>query len=166
DLDAAESELRAQLERARAAGLAPAHLDGHHHVHVFPGLFERVCALAREHGVPAVRVPGEPARLRHPGARGKRLLLSLLSRGARETARRHGLSVTDHFRGLSLFDVVGGHHSRLLALLEALPEGATELMVHPRPGPAGEAEVRSLTDPATRTALDRLGVRLATFGTA
>lgn len=165
DLDAAEAELEAQLARAVAAGLRPAHLDGHHHVHVFPGLFDRVCRLAVRHRIPAVRVPHEGGLLPHPGARGKRILLSRLSRTARRTALAHGLAVTDHFRGLSLFDVVSGHHSRLRALLEALPDGTTELMVHPRPGPAGEVEVGSLTDPETRAGLDRNRVRLATFGT-
>lgn len=50
------AELRAQVRRARDAGLAVAHLDSHHHVHTEPGIAPVVIALARELGVPRVRI--------------------------------------------------------------------------------------------------------------
>jgi chitin disaccharide deacetylase len=49
-------EWRAQAERLRATGLAVSHVDSHHHVHTEPGLSTLVVALARELGVPRVRL--------------------------------------------------------------------------------------------------------------
>ena len=34
-----EAEWNAQIEKVRAAGIHPIHLDGHKHVHMLPGLF-------------------------------------------------------------------------------------------------------------------------------
>src|SRR5262245_27101890 len=38
DEDAVEAELRAQLRRLEELGFSPTHLNGHHHVQVFPGV--------------------------------------------------------------------------------------------------------------------------------
>ncbi|MBI4881842.1 MAG: ChbG/HpnK family deacetylase [Planctomycetes bacterium] len=162
DLAALEREWDAQIGRVRAAGFRPAHLDGHHHVHVFPGMLDVALRLARRHGIGALRVPHEGALFRHGGARLKRALLCALCRGARAAARRAALRVPDHFFGLSLFRRGHDHHSRLLALLARLPQGSTELMVHPGDGLLGGVETASLTHPETRAALSRLDIRLAT----
>ena len=53
---AVTAELRAQVDRVRAAGLIPSHLDSHHHVHTEPGIAGIVISLAREQGVPRVRL--------------------------------------------------------------------------------------------------------------
>ena len=49
-------ELEAQLQRLRADGIHPDHIDGERHVHLIPGIFELVVAAAARHGVPFVRV--------------------------------------------------------------------------------------------------------------
>lgn len=54
--DAVAAELRAQVQRARDTGIAVAHLDSHHHVHTEPGIAPVVIALARELGVPRIRI--------------------------------------------------------------------------------------------------------------
>ncbi len=51
----AEAELRAQIERALAAGIALAHLDSHSHWHALPRFDRLVQALAAEHAVPRLR---------------------------------------------------------------------------------------------------------------
>ena len=51
----AEAEIRAQIERARAFGIRPTHLDSHMRtLHQNPALFEVLLRVAREAGVPAV----------------------------------------------------------------------------------------------------------------
>lgn len=50
------AELRAQVQRARDAGIPVSHLDSHHHVHTEPGIAPVVIAVARELGVPRVRL--------------------------------------------------------------------------------------------------------------
>ena len=57
--EAAEAELRAQVEIALAAGLRPTHLDAHMAAAMLPELLECHVALAREHGL----VPVLPRRI-------------------------------------------------------------------------------------------------------
>ena len=123
-------ECAAQLDHLRAAGITVAHLDSHHHVHVLPRVWEAVLATARRAGIRAVRVPiepfGSPFRI---GAAVKQLCIRSSWRVA--SAADAGADVrVAHFRGMQL---QGSQHflSRLLTLLDQLPPGATELMVHP-----------------------------------
>ena len=61
--------------------------------------------------------------------------LGLLRRRFHRVLEQHGCRTTDHFAG---FQITGGFRTaELVQLLEALPEGSTELMVHP--GKCGEA---------------------------
>lgn len=48
-----EREWEAQLALLRSLGIAPSHLDSHHHVHRQPGLFEVFVRMAVRHGLPA-----------------------------------------------------------------------------------------------------------------
>jgi predicted glycoside hydrolase/deacetylase ChbG (UPF0249 family) len=49
-------ELRAQILRCREAGLPVTHIDSHHHIHNQAGIAPLFIQVARELGVPAVRV--------------------------------------------------------------------------------------------------------------
>lgn len=115
DRAAVVSELRAQVERARASGLRVAHLDSHHHVHTEPALAGIVIALARELGVPRVRL----ARNCGPG-------MSALNRGWKMVfnmrLRRAGLAGTRWF----------GDVDDVLSLIQDRRDvDSFELMVHP-----------------------------------
>lgn len=50
-------EWRAQVQRCRDLGLQIRFLNAHEHVHALPPLYRRVRALARELGIPHVRLP-------------------------------------------------------------------------------------------------------------
>jgi len=124
-----EVECAAQIDRFRAAGLPLTHLDSHRHVHLLPGVWEPVGEVARRKGIPVVRVPFD--RLRRvaltPGALAEQVLL----RCSYRLAGGNGMPrPVDHFRGSALFAQRGFRH-RLLALLDQLDPGVTELMVHP-----------------------------------
>ncbi len=169
-----ETEARLQIERIRAAGLVPSHLDSHQHVHLLPGVFERIADLATRFGIETVRLPAErippggvpAARLpRLPGL----LALRLLCARAR---RRRRLPPPLRFAGF----LDGGHltEERLLALLSGLEEGTTtELMCHPGLVPGlpevaawgygHEEELRALTSPRVRAFLARGGILLCGF---
>ncbi len=54
-----EIEMRAQVERAIAAGIQPTHLDSHRHVHMIPVLFKTAVKVARTYHIPRVRVVNE-----------------------------------------------------------------------------------------------------------
>jgi predicted glycoside hydrolase/deacetylase ChbG (UPF0249 family) len=172
-------EIALQIELLLDAGIAITHIDGHQHVHVFPSTLRTVAETARSHGIRRMRIPDEtipsgdetvPADLLEEVHR-----FGSLGRDARRFLAGTGIVSSDHFRGLALkgrLDTEG-----LLKLLETLPGGITELMVHPGRLPAEvpfsafssfsspdrERELESILDPRFRLALDRAGVVLVSF---
>ena len=125
-------ECEAQIDRLRAAGITITHVDSHRHVHAMPGLLEPVVAAVRRAGIRTLRRPIEPIAphlSRIPNTL-RKLALAAAWQGDRFPPELAG---ADHFRGLScragaLFE------SDLLATLDELPPGTTELMVHPGHG--------------------------------
>ena len=169
-------EADAQFARLRAAGIAPTHADSHRHVHVFPAMRGAFAAAAAAAGVRAVRRPLEPLGARPANTAGvvKRALLTAAwaapSRGPRPVPG------TDAFRGIVLLGVPG-FEVDLLALLNALPEGSTELMVHPGtndPSVVGwdtyiaerAVELAALLSVSVRERLGRGDLVLTRFGAA
>ena len=55
----AYTEIKAQIEKYQATGLALSHLDGHRHVQMIPAVFKAVKQLQSEYNVPRVRVMNE-----------------------------------------------------------------------------------------------------------
>ena len=165
-----------QIRRLLDAGIDVTHVDGHQHVHVFPAVLQAVTAAAKGLGIRKMRIPdetilpdggSEEADLPEEARR-----FSSLGREARRSLSGAGITSSDHFRGLALkgrLDLEG-----LLGLVGALPEGVTELMVHPGRVPARdpfsafsssdrERELEALLDPRFRLALERAGVVLISF---
>jgi predicted glycoside hydrolase/deacetylase ChbG (UPF0249 family) len=169
-------EADAQLARLRAAGVAPTHADSHRHVHAFPAMRGALAAAAAAAGVRAVRRPLEPLWARPTGVAGvvKRALLHAAwaapSRGPRPVPGAAS------FRGIALLGV-RRFQEHLLALLDALPEGGTEVMVHPGrddPSVAGwdpyiaerAVELAALLSAPVRERLARGDLVLTRFGAA
>lgn len=129
-----ERELTAQIEKVKLTGLKPTHLDSHQHLHVVPGISDLVLRLAQRYSIRAIRIPSEPFFFfggtfpsigRVVGRNG----LSVLSKFFRHRAVSAGVLVTDHFFGM----LAGGqmNESMLCKIIEGLPEGVAEIMVHP-----------------------------------
>jgi len=59
--DAIRTELRNQLDRLDAAGVRASYLDGHHHIHIVPGLIAAVADILAERGIREVRLPYDPS---------------------------------------------------------------------------------------------------------
>lgn len=165
-------ECEAQLARLRAAGVRVTHIDSHRHVHLLPGIWKAVRDTAERAGIPVVRVPFDAEAWigRRPSAFAEQLSL----RAAYRIAGGKGLRApVDHFRGTSLF-AVPNFREHLLALLDQIPAGVTELMVHP--GYADdeilrwdtytaprERELAALTDARVRSRLAAGDFTLTTF---
>jgi len=137
-LEQIDIELEAQIGRLRADGIAPDHVNGERHVHLIPGIFERVVAAASRHAIPFVRVGREIgtrfARFADGGGlllRGglaKSALLSSLSRRDRRLLPREVRSAD----GFASYLYSGRLDLVLKGLLAAPPpDGVTEVMVHP-----------------------------------
>lgn len=127
-------ELDIQVKTLKNAGLRLAHIDGHHHVHVFPAAIKAVCAAAKRYNIPCVRIPDEPEPNSGEGGVTDSLIeeartFSSVARSARFYVKDAGLITTDHFRGLYLKGRIT--LSRMRKILEELPPGLTEIMVHP-----------------------------------
>ena len=171
-------ELAAQMRRIVDAGLAPTHLDTHKHTHLAPPVLDAVARLGEEFDVRWVRRPFDfPLHALRGGVpRLKRLTsgaLGLLGRRFHRVLTRHGCRTTDHFAG---FQITGRlRTAELVELMSLIPEGSTELMVHPgRCGPAlraaptrlkqsREAELAALMAPEVRAAMLRHGVELVNY---
>ena len=166
-------ECTAQVDRFRASGLPLTHLDSHRHVHLLPGVWGPVGEVARRLGIPVVRMPFD--RLRGVASTPSALAEQLLLRCSYRLAGGNGMPrAVDHFRGSSLF-AQRGFRDRLLALLDRLDPGVTELMVHPGYSDpelaewdtyleARERELAGLCDATVRGRLAAGDIELLHFG--
>jgi predicted glycoside hydrolase/deacetylase ChbG (UPF0249 family) len=186
-LSEVENEWDAQIQKVRAAGIAPTHLDGHKHVHMLPGLFEIALRLAKRHDIGAIRVSLETSSLRTALSSGSRQNagvimkqgvqargLKLLARDAREQAQSTGISTADYFCGIAQT----GELTRegVAQFVKSLPDGTTELMCHPGYADAAlqktptrlqdsrQTELGILTDTGIRNLVASLGIRLIDYG--
>lgn len=172
DLSELRDELDAQIRLVRDAGLVPRHLDSEKHLHLWPSVFDLVCRLAREHGIPEVRVVREP-----PSAGAIPLGLGVLSSRDARIARRCGLAVADGTIGVT----VPPADARTLARMLARARGhRVELVCHPgrvdhefmelqRTMPnrlvcSREEELAALAGPAARTCVHDAGFVLERAG--
>lgn len=142
-----ETEIRAQFEAFRATGLRLDHVNAHHHFHFHPVIRAIVIKLAPEFGIRAVRVPREPA----PSA--GNLMLAPFVASLRRHLDRAGIAHNDWQLGLS--DTGAMTAVRTRKLLDALPDGVTELYFHPA---IDNADYRALVDPGIAASLAQRGV--------
>jgi len=125
-------EIRAQFEAYAATGLALDHADAHKHMHLHPTVGRMMLDIGREFGLTRVRVPAEPpgvvARCGTSAGLGARALYRW-TRLLRRQVRRAGMTTTDYCFGIAW----SGHMTpeRLRRLLSELPEGDSEIYLHP-----------------------------------
>lgn len=132
NLEEVRRELAAQLQKVEATGISISHVDSHQHMHTLPGIIDIVLDLAARAGIRAVRTPRTPLFAGAFGGLGQlvgRLGLSTLARLANCKAHRRGLLTPDHFAGIVAGEAVS--EGELLHLIAHLPQGTTEVMMHP-----------------------------------
>ena len=132
NLEEVRRELAAQLQKIEATGIPISHVDSHQHMHTLPGIIDIVLDLAARAGIRAVRTPRTPLFAGAFGGLGQlvgRLGLSTLARLANCKAHRRGLLTPDHFAGIVAGEAVS--EGELLHLIAHLPQGTTEVMMHP-----------------------------------
>jgi predicted glycoside hydrolase/deacetylase ChbG (UPF0249 family) len=170
DLGQLEAELRAQIAVVKAAGIVPTHLDGEKHLHLWPSVFDLVCRLAVESGIPEVRVVREPL-----GFSAVPMALGLLSARDARVARRIGIAVPDATIGVTAPPI---DMDTLAGILLGARAPRVEFVVHPghvdaefmdlqRAVPnrlvcSREDELAVLTNPEARLLVERAGYVLAT----
>jgi chitin disaccharide deacetylase len=177
--DEIRSEFQAQMDVLRNAGIPIDHLDGHQHVHIFPSVIRIAMEGMKANRIRWIRIPDElPTEAVKSALPAKEACEALLfSRNAervRPLVIASGLVAAEHFRGLFFKGRLPA--SRWPEFLEEIPQGITELMVHPGRAPETasgpfsgfsnydrERELQALTDAPFRLALSKSGVELTSF---
>lgn len=169
-------ELIAQVRRILDAGLRPTHLDTHKHTHLLPPVLDAVARISEECKIPWVRRPFDFPMTPDGVSVTKRATskaLTVVRARFERILTRHGCRSTDHFAGFQITGAYGP--AELVRLIASLPEGTTEFMCHPgvctdelrsartRLKESREMELRALTAPEVRTALERSGVQLVSY---
>jgi hopanoid biosynthesis associated protein HpnK len=170
------TEIRSQFSAFQKTGLRLDHANAHKHMQMHPVIGRLMVRIGKEFGLPAIRIPREPAGpMRRSGTAvgwgGQ--MLNLWSDLLRARALRAGLQVNDTAFGIAW----SGHMTtdRLLRLVPHLPDGLNEIYFHPAarrdrrlealmPDYEHEAELATLLSPDLRAALDQAGVQRTTFG--
>ena len=169
------AEISAQFRAFAATGLWLDHANAHKHMHLHPTVGRLLIEEGRAHGLPAVRVPREPAAILArlgdaPGVGAG--LLARWTRLLREQCRRAGVRTNDWCFGIWWSG--GMRADRVSRLAAALPAGLSEVYFHPAshrdaafarlmPGYAPEAELDALLDPAVRRAFEAAGCSLTNW---
>lgn len=174
DLREVEKEADAQFDTLKRAGIRMSHLSSVDHVHIRGGLAKPLALLAKRYGLRCFRCPAD--RLRPPSLKldeGRMAAVEEYHQSALSAISVYAsarLRSTENFGGAAISGFLTP--DLLIELLETLPVGLTELMVHPGlkatesgfEGPEREAELRALTDPRIKPLLKKLGIGLTHFG--
>jgi chitin disaccharide deacetylase len=166
-------EITAQFETFRATGLMLDHCNAHKHFHLHPLVGGLVAAIGARFGLRAARVPLEPWRVLRKIERQSSPTAALLTLPFALVLRRRfraaGLLVPDHVFGLQWSGQMT--HKRLSGLIRNLPNGLSEIYLHPATAPyAGAApgyqyceELSALTAPEIIAACRESPLRLGGF---
>ncbi len=170
-----ERELRSQFEWFLDNHGQPTHVDGHHHIHVHPKVAPILVTLFDRYGISFTRIPSEPVPpfgfMIEEDHMKKIIAINTQADAARALFAAHGVKSTDHFRGMTM---VGNASNRNLRhILSRLPEGVTELMVHPgSQNPHGEpfetdpqrvTEFNMVMNPELTTEFEERKIELCSF---
>jgi hopanoid biosynthesis associated protein HpnK len=167
-------EIEAQFAAFAATGLALDHVNAHKHFHLHPTIAALIVTIGKAYGVKGARVPLEPqailARIEKHRASGTVALTAPFARRLRRRFAREGLAAPDQVFGLAWSGSMT--QARLKGLIAHLPEGLSEIYMHPATGPyPGSApgyhyaqELAALTDPALRTQIAARDIRVGGYG--
>lgn len=132
--DEIRRELFAQVQKVVSTGLKISHIDSHQHLHIFPGILDIVIEIAKAYNIKAIRIPDEPYFFWggypfSPFRAIARAGLTFLARIARYKSIKNGIAAPHHFFGM----LAGGNMKEeyLANILDQLPDGVSEIMVHP-----------------------------------
>jgi hopanoid biosynthesis associated protein HpnK len=172
-----EAEIRAQFEAFVATGLKLDHVNAQNHMHVHPTVLSLIVKVGRNYGTRAIRIPREPfwpswrAIRTAPRARfANSAFLAPWLTLMRLRLRLAGIATNDYVFGMN--DTGHMTPQRVRAFLEHLPQGVSELYVHPATALWPEAfpkdydfagEFAALIDPDVVRTIRESDIRPVTF---
>jgi chitin disaccharide deacetylase len=170
------SEIDAQFAAFRVTGLPLDHVNTHKHMHVHPTVARLIIEIGRNYGMKAVRVPFEPVatlRAAFPEERYAAPAYWPWIGRLQRRLRGAGLFVNDHLFGLAWSG--GFDEERFLRLIPHLPDGVSEIYLHPAterspalassmPGYRQTQELVALLSAAVKRRIAGLGIGLVGYG--
>ena len=168
------AEIAAQFEAYRATGLALDHCNAHKHFHLHPVIGSLLIANGRRFGLRSVRVPREPTAPLAPLAARRlsieAMLMAPFTRQLRRKILRSGMRMPDQIFGLRWSGQMT--KPRLLHLIGRLPEGLSEIYLHPATGRflghakgyLYESELAALIDPDVIDACHKASLTMGGYG--
>ncbi|WP_010162764.1 hopanoid biosynthesis-associated protein HpnK [Sphingomonas sp. PAMC 26617] len=165
-----EAEIFAQFAFFEATGLPLDHVNSHKHMHLHPVIAATLLEVGKRFGMTTVRAPVEPRAVlaQFEPATGLHIAKPF-ARSVQRRMRGAGMKVPDHTFGLAWSGAM--HTDRLRGVLRHLPDGVSEVYLHPATGPYPlsapsyqyEAELAALLDPVARSIVTNNHIRLARF---
>ena len=167
------AEIEAQFAAFAATGLTLDHVNAHKHFHLHPTIAGEIVRVARSHRVKGARVPLEPqavlGQIENQKASGVVALTAPFARILRARFRRAGITAPDAVFGLAWSGAMTAE--RLAGLIAHLPDGLSEIYMHPATGPYPgsapgyqyEGELAALTDPRMPGLLAAGGIKTGGF---
>ena len=162
-----KAEFRAQIEKFRASGVEPTHLDNHRpEIYLNYALFKVVLELAVEFNLP-IRMPfdlaftkGDQTLCRLSGAPWEKV--QSLGRLIRLDLVREGIRVPDYF----IYSFTAGTRTEesLIEIIRRLPIGISEICTHPGfRGDRQTTELNVLKSQVIREEIRRQDIQLVSF---
>jgi chitin disaccharide deacetylase len=168
-----EGEIEAQFAAFAATGLPLDHVNAHKHFHLHPTIAGLMLRIGKRYGAKAMRVPLEPPGVLaavEAAPKGRAEVTRPWARRLRRRLEKAGITTPDQVFGLAWSGAMTA--PRLAGLLAHLPEGLSEIYLHPARGGgfAGAApgyryaeELAALTDPAVIQAAGAAGIQRGGF---
>lgn len=171
-----EREVRAQVEWMFDHYGYPSHVSSHAHIHVHPLVMPVVVDAMERYSIRFLRMPSEeplpPFGYEVPEEQLERVVtLNAETAAARRLLAGTTIETVDHFRGSTLLGNASKKNMR--HILAKLPEGTTELMVHPSSpssygtpfdlDPQRITELQMLLDPELPKLLAERKIELASY---
>ncbi|HVZ70492.1 MAG TPA: hopanoid biosynthesis-associated protein HpnK [Rhizomicrobium sp.] len=166
-------EIEAQFEAFRATGLSLDHVNAHKHFHLHPTIAAEILRIGKGFGMRSLRVPREPhavlAEIESLSADPTSVIAATWSALLARRLKASDVATPDQVFGLRWSGAMT--RNRVKALLDRLPDGLTEIYLHPATGPyAGSApgyryseELAALTDREVVRAGNQTGVARGGF---
>jgi len=168
------AEIEAQFDAFAATGLPLDHVNTHKHYHLHPTIAGMILHIGRPYGMRAGRAPIEPravlAAVDPAAAPSPAYVTEPWARMVRSRYRRGGVTMADQVFGLAWSGAMTPE--RVAGIIHRLPDGLTELYVHPAtaggfegaaPGYRYADELAALTAPETTAAIRESGAKLGAF---
>ncbi|MDP2912537.1 MAG: ChbG/HpnK family deacetylase [Candidatus Omnitrophota bacterium] len=168
-------ELKNQMETLKASGIRLTCLSSHEHIHMAPAMLRIFVRLAKEYGIPSIRCLCSDMRSGPFSVKKfcKKALASYFEKGMTDILKGSDVVYADNFLGFIESGEI--NEETLLAMLNNLREGVTELACHPgflspellNKGAFHlncETELAALTSRRVKMLIKKKEIRLITYG--